>query len=93
MCVLQHQPECYILDEPTSGIDPLMQNLFWKTLLERQQQGATILVFSHVLSEVKRCCNRAAIIKEGGIVIEDSVEHLTQTNTKKLSYTEFSLKI
>lgn len=91
MCVLQHQPERYILDEPTSGLDPLMQNLFWKTLLERQQQGATILVSSHVLSEVKRYCNRAAIIKEGRIVIEDSVERLTQTNTKKLSYTEFSL--
>lgn len=61
MCVLQHQPECYILDEPTSGLDPLMQNLFWKTLLERHQQGATILVSSHVLSEVKRYCNRALL--------------------------------
>lgn len=85
ICALQHRPELYILDEPTSGLDPLMQKLFWQELTERNRQGATVFVSSHVLSEVQRYCQRAAIIQDGKIVVEDTVQTLIQTNAKRIT--------
>ena len=63
---LQHQPKLLILDEPTSGLDPLMQREFFHIIRERNEQGATVFLSSHVLSEIQRNCTRAAIIREGG---------------------------
>ena len=65
---LQHDPELAILDEPTEGLDPLMQNAFLAVLEERRRAGRTVFFSSHVLSEVERVCDRVAIIR-GGLLV------------------------
>ena len=82
---LQHQPKLLILDEPTSGLDPLMQREFFQIIRERNEQGATVFLSSHVLSEIQRNCTRAAIIREGRIIACDRVEVLSKTNAKRIS--------
>lgn len=83
-CALQHRPELLILDEPTSGLDPLMQREFFQILRERSQEGATIFLSSHVLSEIQRNCSRAAIIREGKIIACDTVEALAKSTAKRI---------
>lgn len=85
VCAMQHQPRLYILDEPTSGLDPLMQKEFFDLLRERNRDGATVFFSSHVLSEVQRHCTRAAIIREGRLIVNDSMEHLSKSNTKRIT--------
>lgn len=85
VCALQHRPKLLVLDEPTSGLDPLMQKEFFNILQERNREGATILLSSHVLSEVQRNCTRAAIIRDGRIITCDSVDVLSQTNAKRVT--------
>lgn len=85
ICALQHKPELLILDEPTSGLDPLMQRVFFDTLRERNQDGTTIFLSSHVLSEIQRNCSRAAIIREGRIIACDTVEALSKTTAKRVT--------
>ena len=85
VCALQHKPRLYVLDEPTSGLDPLMQQEFFNILKERNKEGATIFLSSHVLSEIKKYCSTAAIIREGSILLSDSVENLGHTGVKKVS--------
>ena len=82
---LQHQPKLLILDEPTSGLDPLMQREFFHIIRERNEQGATVFLSSHVLSEIQRNCTRTAIIREGRIIACDRVEALSKTNAKRIS--------
>lgn len=82
---LQHQPKLLILDEPTSGLDPLMQREFFHIIRERNEQGATVFLSSHVLSEIQRNCTRAAIIRKGRIIACDRVEALSKTNAKRIS--------
>lgn len=82
---LQYQPKLLILDEPTSGLDPLMQREFFHIIRERNEQGATVFLSSHVLSEIQRNCTRAAIIREGRIIACDRVEALSKTNAKRIS--------
>lgn len=77
VCAMQHRPDLYILDEPTSGLDPLAQKTFWELLAQRRQAGAGIFLSSHVLSEVQRYCDRAAIIREGTLIREGTVAELT----------------
>ena len=84
VCALQHNPRLLILDEPTGGLDPLMQREFFAILRERNEQGTSISLSSHVLSEIQRNCNRAAIIREGKIIACDSVEALSDTSAKKV---------
>lgn len=84
VCALQHNPQLLILDEPTGGLDPLMQREFFAILRERNEQGTSIFLSSHVLSEIQRNCNRAAIIREGKIIACDSVEALSDTSAKKV---------
>ena len=84
VCALQHNPAVCILDEPTSGLDPLMQREFFSILKERHEQGTTIFLSSHILSEIQRNCTRAAIIREGRIIACDSVEVLGRTNAKRI---------
>lgn len=81
-CLL-HEPKLIILDEPTSGLDPLMQQKFFDLLLEENKKGATILLSSHILSEVQKLCNRVAIVKEGKIIKVESISNLTENNYKK----------
>ncbi|MGN0354511.1 MAG: ATP-binding cassette domain-containing protein [Muricoprocola sp.] len=85
VCALQSNPALLILDEPTGGLDPLMQKEFFDILRERNQKGTTVFLSSHVLSEVQHNCTRAAIIREGSIIVCDSVEALSKTNAKRVS--------
>lgn len=85
ICALQHKPELYILDEPTSGLDPLMQKEFYSILEERNREGATVFLSSHILSEVSRYCKTAAVISNGKILACDSVEILSHTGVKRVT--------
>lgn len=85
VCALQHKPKLYILDEPTSGLDPLMQKEFYTILKERNDEGATVFLSSHVLSEIGKHCRSAAVIREGRILVSDSVEKLGHTGVKRVT--------
>ena len=85
VCALQSDPALLILDEPTGGLDPLMQHEFFDIIRERNRKGATVFLSSHVLSEVQRNCTRAAVIREGKIIACDSVDALAKTNAKRIS--------
>lgn len=80
VCAMQHRPKLYILDEPTSGLDPLVQRAFWSELERRREEGATVFLSSHVLYEVQRYCDRAAIIREGRLVVEGITAELDIEN-------------
>lgn len=85
VCALQHKPALYILDEPTSGLDPLMQKEFYTILGERNDEGATVFLSSHILSEIGRYCKSAAVIREGRILVSDAVEKLGHTGVKRVT--------
>jgi ABC-2 type transport system ATP-binding protein len=76
VAALQHRPELLLLDEPTAGLDPLVQQTFFELMREQVKDGATVFLSSHILNEVERSCDRVAIIREGLIVRVDSVEGL-----------------
>ena len=84
VCAMQHRPELFIFDEPTSGLDPLMQNRFFSLIKEYVEQGATCILSTHVLSEVRNYCDRVAIMKEGKLIVTDTVEHLLASRTKRI---------
>ena len=71
-----HKPEVLVLDEPTQGLDPLMQEEFKGLLLEAREEGRTVFLSSHVLPEVEEICNRVGIIREGRIVAVEDVATL-----------------
>ncbi len=73
---LQHRPELLVLDEPTAGLDPLVQQTFFEVLDEAVADGATVFLSSHILSEVEKSCDRVGIIREGRLVKVDSVAAL-----------------
>ncbi|MGC8786410.1 MAG: ATP-binding cassette domain-containing protein [Anaerolineae bacterium] len=81
---LLHQPKLLFLDEPTAGLDPLMQRKFFQLIREENQRGVTIFFSSHILSEVQRLCNRVGIIKEGRIIEIADIRTLQQNNYKKV---------
>ena len=85
VCALQHRPGLLVLDEPTSGLDPLMQKEFFDILQERNKEGTTIFLSSHMLSEIQRNCTRAAIIRDGKIIACDSVDALSKTSAKRIT--------
>ena len=85
VCALQSNPELLILDEPTGGLDPLMQREFFDIVRERNRKGATIFLSSHVLSEIQRNCTRAAIIREGRMIACDSMDALSKTSAKRIT--------
>ena len=78
-------PSLLILDEPTQGLDPLFQNEIYDILREFQQSGGTVFISSHNLSEVQRLCSRVAIIREGRIVAEESLDNLRELNTHEVT--------
>ncbi len=86
ICALQSSPRLLILDEPTGGLDPLMQHAFFEIVREKHQAGATVLFSSHILSEVERNCTRAAVIREGSIIACDTVDNLAKTNARRVSF-------
>ena len=73
---LQHRPELLLLDEPTSGLDPLVQQEFYAVIREAKDEGRTLFMSSHILSEAERTCDRVAIIREGQLVRIDRVDAL-----------------
>jgi ABC-2 type transport system ATP-binding protein len=73
---LQHDPELAILDEPSEGLDPLMQRSFYEILDDLRAAGRTIFFSSHVLSEVERVCDRVAIVRQGRLVALEDVAAL-----------------
>ncbi len=85
VCAVQHSPKLLILDEPTSGLDPLMQREFFNILTKENKQGATIFFSSHILSEVQNYCRSAAFIKDGKIIMSDSVDKIEETGARKVS--------
>jgi ABC-2 type transport system ATP-binding protein len=73
---LQHEPELAVLDEPTEGLDPLMQRAFYEILDTVKAEGRTVFFSSHVLSEVERVCDRVAIIRRGRLVATEEISGL-----------------
>lgn len=73
---LMHDPRVLILDEPTVGLDPLLQNVVYEILQEQHDRGVTILMSSHNLAEVERVCERVGIIRDGKMIAVDTIEHL-----------------
>ena len=87
ICALQHDPELLILDEPTGGLDPLMQRAFFDILKERHKAGRTIFFSSHILSEVQENCGRIAVIREGCLAACDTTQNLIPHNVKTVRFT------
>jgi ABC-2 type transport system ATP-binding protein len=80
----QHDPELAILDEPSEGLDPLMQRAFYDILEERRAAGRTVFFSSHVLSEVERVCDRVAIIRAGELVALSNVDELLARRQRRV---------
>ncbi|MEA2517999.1 MAG: beta-exotoxin transport system ATP-binding protein [Chloroflexota bacterium] len=81
---LQHDPEVAILDEPTEGLDPLMQRAFYGILDDLKADGRTIFFSSHVLSEVERVCDRVAIVRRGRLVALEDVGTLLERRKRNV---------
>jgi ABC-2 type transport system ATP-binding protein len=81
-----HQPEVLILDEPTIGLDPLMQEEFYRLLFEVQNKGKTIFFSSHNLAEVEKICHRIAIIRDGKLVALETLESLKKKKVRRLKF-------
>ncbi|GAA4490256.1 ABC transporter ATP-binding protein [Rhodococcus olei] len=81
-----HRPELLVLDEPTSGLDPLMQDEFARLIRETVDDGRTVLLSSHDLEEVQRLADRLSIIKEGRIVVTDSVDGLRRSAPRTVEF-------
>lgn len=75
-----HEPKIMILDEPTGGLDPIMQNVFYELLKEEKQKGTTILYSTHILNEVSKICDRVGIIKDGHLIKVENIDALAKKN-------------
>ncbi|MCR5668675.1 MAG: ABC transporter ATP-binding protein [Lachnospiraceae bacterium] len=73
VCAMQHRPKLFVFDEPTGGLDPLMQKTFFDLVNAYVLEGATCLLSTHVLSEVNKYCKHAAIMREGRLSMLESV--------------------
>ena len=81
-----HAPELVIMDEPTNGLDPLMQQEFYKLVEETNKRGATIFVSSHIVPEIERLCSRVGIIRKGKLVAVEEVEKLKEKALHKITF-------
>lgn len=81
---LMHEPEILVLDEPTNGLDPLLQNVIYDILREFKSRGTTIFVSSHNLPEVEKICDRVAIIREGKLIAVESMATLKKKKVYKV---------
>ncbi|MGN9913444.1 ABC transporter ATP-binding protein [Phytohabitans sp. LJ34] len=82
-----HDPELLILDEPTTGLDPLVQQTFLDLVVEAKQAGRTVFMSSHVMNEVEAVADRVAIIREGRLVALDTVTDLRARSFLRMSIT------
>ncbi len=81
---LLHSPKLVFLDEPTLGLDPLMQRKFFDLIREENARGVTVFFSSHILGEVQRLCQRVGIIKEGRLIEVSDIRTLQQNNYKRI---------
>ena len=79
-----HKPELLILDEPTNGLDPLMQHQFYDLLSETKKEGRTVFLSSHILPEVEKVCDRVGIIRQGRLVTVETIESLKSHSVRQL---------
>jgi ABC-2 type transport system ATP-binding protein len=84
IAALMHEPELLILDEPTSGFDPLVQDQFIDLIRDFRQRGGTVFMSSHILSEVQQLCDTVAFIKDGSILTTQPIESLEVAASKKI---------
>jgi ABC-2 type transport system ATP-binding protein len=84
---LLHSPKLLFLDEPTAGLDPLMQRKFFDLIRKENARGVTVFFSSHILGEVQRLCTRVGIIREGSIAEISDIRTLQQNNYKKVRVT------
>lgn len=84
VAAFMHQPDLLILDEPTTGLDPLMQQTVMELVREANGAGATVFFSSHILPEVQAVCDRVGIIREGALVATERVETLTHQQFKRI---------
>jgi ABC-2 type transport system ATP-binding protein len=87
IAAFMHDPQIYILDEPSSGLDPLMQQVFVDLIKEERKRGKTILMSSHSFEEVDKTCDRIAMIRDGKIVLVEDIEVVKQHRRKILTVT------
>jgi ABC-2 type transport system ATP-binding protein len=80
----QADPPLLILDEPTEGLDPLMQESFYELLTDVQRRGRTVFMSSHVLSEVERVCDRIALLRNGELVLLSAVEEIRNLAARRV---------
>ncbi|ACU78541.1 ABC transporter, ATP-binding component [synthetic Mycoplasma mycoides JCVI-syn1.0] len=84
---LMHQPKVLILDEPTTGLDPLIKNKFIQLMLKLKQNNTTIFLSSHVFEEVEKLCNKVAIIKSGRIINKLDLDLIKTTSDREYKIT------
>ncbi|MFY9174568.1 MAG: ABC transporter ATP-binding protein [Peptococcia bacterium] len=77
--------ELYILDEPTTGLDPLMENVFKECIMEAKKEGKSVLLSSHILSEVEKLCDKVSIIRQGKIIETGSLEELRHLTRNRMN--------
>ena len=82
---MQHAPELLIMDEPTDGLDPLMQQVFFELVREFTARGGTVFMSSHILPEVEELCERVAIIRDGRVVTTGSVADLRDGRRRSMT--------
>lgn len=87
-----HNPKLVILDEPTTGLDPLMQQEFYRIVLEEKGKGNTVFLSSHILTEVEAICDRVGIIREGRLIIVENMSTFKRKTGKVLNV-EFDRKV
>ncbi|MEA3559697.1 MAG: ABC transporter ATP-binding protein [Candidatus Thermoplasmatota archaeon] len=87
-----HYPKLAILDEPTTGLDPLMQQEFYGLVMEEKKAGRTVFLSSHILTEVEAICDRVAIIKEGRIIVTESMSAF-KSKTGKIMKIKFGSRV
>ena len=87
IAALQHQPRLLILDEPTSGLDPLMQETFLNIIRKQAQDGVSVFMSSHVLSEVTNVCSRVLFMKDGKVILDKSVAEIEKVAGKEITVT------
>lgn len=81
---VMHEPDLLVLDEPSSGFDPLIQAEFNKLILQYKQNGKTVFISSHILSEVEHLCDKLVFIREGKIIKTSTLEELERHALKRL---------
>lgn len=87
ICAIANDPDLIILDEPTNGLDPIIQKKFYDLLLKKAKEGKTIFFSSHNLNEIRNLCDEVAIIKEGRIIESGEIDSLDKAKLKKVKIT------